>query len=184
MKKHNHQRDLTFAVYGALAGIVVTVVSAAAPYELVGALSGGVLRDPRTGFNDVLPRADVLRRTRSNFITAPASSASSSASSVPVAESAPQRDCVIARAIAGAFLQAIVQYVPVSVENTGMIEGLRAPANRALDTYCVPVPVASSSSSLSSVSNVRRVNNNCDAYGKTSDRYATCKAKEEMGIRY
>ncbi len=182
------KREVGIALCGAIVGVMLTASTLTAQTDFAAALSNSVWVAPSVNDVQVLPRADVLRRQpRANsFVSSAAPAASASSSSVatdpvPILE----RDCILVRELAGTFLVAIDKYVPKNVENTGIIAALKDAAEGKVDFYCanvlIPHPASASSTAASSS---RTVDNDCEQYSRSTDRYYTCMAKEQMGIRY
>lgn len=174
---NTHKRDATIALCGLVAGIMVGAATLLSQDDITVALSGSAI--PSAGIQ-IIPRAEALRRTTvKSFMPSPSSSSASSQSSVAAEAPTPLHDCLLAREMAGAFTASVDANLMPNTENRGSIAALKKTAQGFLDKYC-PSTLFSSSSS----SSTPKIDNGCGRYGKNTDRYATCRAKEQMGFRY
>lgn len=169
-----HKREVSIALCGGIVGLIVGT----------GALvttQGGIASIGKVSYDsvmntEVLPRSEILRRPRSTSYTSSSSSVSSAASSqAPAAEEA-TAECKTARDMATAFVKAVDRYVPEASRNNAIKISLKTVATDALDTYCP--------AEATHAAGTPRVDNDCEKYGKTTDRYFTCMVEERSGRVY
>lgn len=172
------KRNISVALCGGIVGLIVGTGALLTSQEGVSAtikdLSYSTIMN-----KEVIPRSEILRNPRATSYTSSSSSvAASSQSSAPVVMvEKVSAECSVARALAVAFTKAVDRFVPEASRNIEVKVNLKNVAQEAITQYCPDAVHAAASS-------VPRVDNDCEKYSKTTDRYYTCVVEEAVGHLY
>ena len=172
------KRNMSVALCGGIVGLIVGAGALLTSQEGVSASIKGLSYSTIMN-TEVLERSEILRRPRNtSFTSSSSSAAASSQSSAPaVMVEKVSAECAVARAVAVSFTKAVDRFVPEASRNIEMKVNLKTVAQEAIAQYCPDAQHAAASS-------VRSVDNDCEQYGKTTDRYFTCVVEEAAGHVY
>lgn len=165
-----HKREVTIALCGIAVGLMLGAGLLMSDASLVTS-SLFAFGPART---HVIPRADILRGPRASSFQAPVAGSSSSEAVADTPACASARDAVTA------FLSAIDQALPARPANLAARQKLQTAVQAYLSRTCAVAPSAEAASS----SSVRSVDNQCERYGRRTDRYATCIGYQRQGRVY